>query len=84
MVGHTVAWCLPTAGFLSRDGTPPHMLSEPFVVRRRELQVFVICSTEGEQRRPQRRSHTSSSSNFVLRLDGIQDAFQQQFTLLQL
>ena len=41
-----------------------------------------ICSTEGEQRRPQRRSHTSSRSNFVLSLDEIQDAFQQQLALL--
>ena len=30
------------------------------------------------------RAPPRSSSNFVLRLDGIQDAFQQQFTLLQL
>jgi len=77
-VGHTVAGCLPTAAFLIRDGTPTHMLSESFAARRSELQVTVICSTGCEQRRPQGRSRASSSSNFVLTLDGIQDAFQQQ------
>ena len=46
--------------------------------------MFVICSTGGEQRRPQGRSRASSSSNFVLSLDGIQDAFQQQLTPLPL
>ena len=40
--------------------------------------MFVICSTGGEQRRPQGRSRASSSSNVVLSLDGIQDAFQHQ------
>ena len=69
---------MPTAGVLSQDGTPTHMLSEPFAARRSELQVFVICSTGGEQRRPQGRSRTSSSSNFVLSLDELQDAFQHQ------
>ena len=43
--------------------------------------MFVICSTGGEQRRPQGRSRASSSSNFVLSLDGIQDAFQHQLAL---
>ena len=36
-----------------------------------------------QQRRQQRRSRTTSSTCFVLRLDGIQGAFQQQLTLLQ-
>ena len=77
-VGHTVAWCWPTTGVLRQDGTPTHMLSEPFAARRSELQVFVICSTGGEQRRPQGRSRASSSSNVVLSLDELQDAFQHQ------
>ena len=77
-VGHTVAWCFPTAGILIRDGTPTHMLSEPFAARRSELQFTVTCDTGCEQRRPQGRSRASISSNFVLTLDGIQDACQQQ------